>query len=125
MPDQPRDLSPWRSQLRKGAAELAVLSLLGRRESYGVEIYDEVRGRAGLELSEGSIYPLLSRMQKEGMIAGRWVEDPGASHPRKYYRLTPEGSAVLQAMLRDWDEFVGAMNEIITGSSRDEVRAPR
>jgi PadR family transcriptional regulator, regulatory protein PadR len=105
-----RDLSSWRSQLRKGAAELAVMSIVGDRERYGVDISDEIRSRAGLEISEGTIYPLLARLQREGMISGRWVEDPGASHPRKYYRLTPQGQAALVQMVEDWQAFAAAMN---------------
>jgi PadR family transcriptional regulator, regulatory protein PadR len=125
MPDTSKDLDAWRAQLRKGAAELAVLAVLGRGESYGVEILDAVRARGGLDLSEGSIYPLLSRMQKEGTITGRWVEDPEASHARKYYELTADGRAVLRKMLREWDEFVAAMNEIVNGPAVDAPVAPR
>ena len=75
-----------------------------------------MRLEGGLDLSEGSIYPLLNRLQKEGMIEGRWVEAPGASHPRKYHQLTARGEDVLRAMLRDWTEFVGAMTDIVSGA---------
>jgi PadR family transcriptional regulator, regulatory protein PadR len=125
MSQSSKDLAPWRSQLRKGAAELAVLAVLGRGESYGVEILDAVRARPGLDLSEGTIYPLLSRMQKEGTISGRWVEDPDGSHARKYYQLTDDGKAVLRQMLREWAEFVGAMNEIVELPAVDGTVAPR
>jgi PadR family transcriptional regulator, regulatory protein PadR len=125
MSQSSKDLAPWRSQLRKGAAELAVLAVLGRGESYGVEILDAVRARPGLDLSEGTIYPLLSRMQKEGTISGRWVEDPDGSHARKYYQLTGDGKAVLRQMLREWAEFVRAMNEIVELPAVDGTVAPR
>ena len=111
-----KDFDAWRAQLRKGAAELAVLALLGRGESYGAQLLDDLRGEDGLHLSEGSIYPLLLRMQKEGTIASRWLEDAGASHPRKYYRLTPTGEAALARMVGDWDAFVEAMEELLDGS---------
>ena len=112
-----KDFAAWRAQLRKGAAELAVLALLGRGESYGAQILDVVRGEGGLDLSEGSIYPLLLRMQKEGTIASRWVEEAEASHPRKYYRLTPAGEDALEQMVGDWETFVEAMEEILDQST--------
>lgn len=107
------ELSAWKSQLRKGAAELAVLAALGRRESYGLELLERVRGDGGLELAEGSIYPLLNRLQKEGKVTSRWVEDADASHPRKYYALTAEGAALLAAMLSEWSRFEVGMRRII------------
>jgi PadR family transcriptional regulator, regulatory protein PadR len=109
------DVERWRSQLWKGAAELAVLALLERRDSYGVELLEAVRGREGLELSEGTIYPLLNRLQKEGKLAARWVEDAGASHPRKYYGLTAEGRALLQAMKTEWAAFRRSLTDLIEG----------
>jgi PadR family transcriptional regulator, regulatory protein PadR len=117
-PTTAKDLSAWRAQLRKGAAELAVLSLLARGESYGAQLLDVVRRHGGLDLSEGSIYPLLLRMQKEGTISSRWVEDEDASHPRKYYRLTRGGEKTLQGMLSEWTDFVAAMDELL-----EEARA--
>src|SRR5215210_8489950 len=92
------ELTAWKSQLRKGAAELAVLATLDREESYGLELLERLQAVGGLELSEGSIYPLLNRLQKDGKIQGRWVEDPDAAHPRKYYALTAEGRALLAEM---------------------------
>src|ERR687895_1115061 len=89
----PMELNAWKSQLRKGAAELAVLATLDRGETYGLDLLEQIRAAGGLELSEGSIYPLLNRLQKEGKIRGRWVQDPDAAHPRKYYGLTRDGRA--------------------------------
>src|SRR5215211_2639558 len=107
------DLSAWKAQLRKGAAELAVLAQLDRRESYGLELLERLQAAGGLELSEGSVYPLLNRLQKEGKIRGRWVEDPDATHPRKYYSLTDEGRALLAGMLAEWAQFEAGMRSII------------
>ena len=67
-------LTAWKSQLRKGAAELAVLSLLGHRESYGLEILNALSRGSSFEVSEGSIYPLLKRLETSGKIRSRWVE---------------------------------------------------
>jgi PadR family transcriptional regulator PadR len=108
------ELDAWKAQLRKGAAELVVLAMLDRAESYGLEILERVRAAGGLELSEGSIYPLLNRLQKEGKIRGRWVEDPDAVHPRKYYGLTGEGRAMLAEMLTEWAQFEAGMRQILS-----------
>jgi len=109
------EVERWKSQLWKGAAELAILALLERRDSYGLQLLEAVRGREGLGLSDGTIYPLLNRLQKEGKISALWVEDPGASHPRKYYRLTGDGRALLQAMKSEWSAFRRNLTDLIEG----------
>ena len=108
------ELTTWKAQLRKGAAELAVLATLDRSESYGLEVLERLQAAGSLELSEGSIYPLLNRLQKEGKIRGRWVEEPEATHPRKYYGLTDEGRALLAEMLAEWAQFEAGMRQILS-----------
>jgi PadR family transcriptional regulator PadR len=110
------DVERWKSQLWKGAAEMAVLALLARRESYGLGLLEAARGWPGMGLSEGTIYPLLNRLQGEGKLAARWVEDAGATHPRKYYGLTEQGRAFLRAMTIEWRTFQGSLNDLIEGS---------
>lgn len=95
------DLTAWKAQLRRGIAEFAVLGCLEHGEAYGLLILETLVTK-GVDLSEGSIYPLLTRLQKDGKIESRWVEDEGASHPRKYYRLTVEGRAMLARMKDAW-----------------------
>lgn len=107
------DLSSWKAQLRKGAAELVVLALIAERESYGLDLLEQIRLAGGLDLSEGSIYPLLTRLHKEGKIRGRWVEVEEAAHPRKYYQLTREGREALSEMLAEWSEFEQGMRQIL------------
>lgn len=115
------DLNAWKAQLRKGAAELAVLAVLEREETYGVDLLERIQMAGGLELSGGSIYPLLNRLQKEGKIRGRWVEDPDASHPRKYYALTKTGRALLADMLIEWTQFEAGMR-LLLGAEVGGVR---
>jgi PadR family transcriptional regulator PadR len=107
------ELNAWKAQLRKGAAELAVLATLDRCETYGLDLLERIHAAGGLELSEGSIYPLLNRLQKEGKILGRWVEDSDAVHPRKYYGLTDDGRAMLAEMLAEWTQFESGMRQIL------------
>ena len=105
------DVSTWQVQLRKGAAELAVLSLVRDRERYGVEIL--ARANADGEIvTEGALYPLLSRLERDGKLATRWVVD-GSPHPRKFYRLTSEGEGTLAAMTSAWTRFRTAVSAIV------------
>ncbi|MGP1274182.1 MAG: PadR family transcriptional regulator [Caulobacterales bacterium] len=98
------DIEGWKAQLRKGAAEFAVLSLLARREMYGIELLDALSGADGLGISDGTIYPLLKRLQSEGRISARW-QPSVTGPPRKYYRLTAEGQRAVSAMGQAWAEF--------------------
>lgn len=107
------DLASWKSQLMKGAAELAVLAVLEERELYGLEILETLSGRSGLSISEGSIYPLLNRLQREGKISSVWREDDGSSHPRKYYFLSGEGMELLAQMKKEWRRFCDDMDDVL------------
>ncbi|MEK9211881.1 PadR family transcriptional regulator [Sphingomonas sp. 2378] len=98
------DIAGWQSQLRKGAAELVLLCVLARGEAYGVEILARIRGGGDL-VSEGTLYPLLSRLEKSGRIAARWELPAEGGNPRKYYRLTAEGAALATAMRAAWIDF--------------------
>jgi PadR family transcriptional regulator PadR len=108
------NIDSWQTQLRKGAAELVVLSLLQRGERYGLELLDAAGGSGGV-LSDGTLYPLLTRLEREAKVEARWVMADGARIPRKYYRLTSEGEALVGEMQRLWHEFsafvTGAIEE--------------
>lgn len=98
------DIGSWQSQLRKGAAELVLLSVLARGEAYGLEILGRIQAGGDL-VSEGSLYPLLNRLEKSGRIIGHWELPAEGGNPRKYYRLTEEGAALLGAMRHAWVDF--------------------
>jgi PadR family transcriptional regulator PadR len=116
------DLIGWQTQLRKGAAELVVLGLLSRGERYGLQVLEETGGAGGV-LSEGSIYPLLNRLEREGKLVARWGFDEGAGNPRKYYRLSDEGARLLVQMRRAWAEFSIAITTIVGGEGHDHGTA--
>lgn len=103
----------WKAQLKKGTLELAVLAQLKKKRRYGLELV-EVLNDFGLEISEGSIYPLLSRLRNEGKIVSEWV-DEGSGHAHKYYKLTPQGSRCLQGMVGAWRGFSAAFGRITEG----------
>jgi len=112
------DITGWQSQLRKGAAELVVLSLLQGGERYGLDILDSAGGSGGV-LSDGTLYPLLTRLEREAKVEARWAMADDAKIPRKYYRLTAEGEALVAQMQRAWHEFsafvTGAIEEAQDG----------
>lgn len=103
MHDIKQDTIAWRSQLRKGTLELAVLVLLSEERGYGLQLVERLNA-LGLGVAEGSIYPLLSRMRAEGKVETEWV-DQGVGHAHKYYRLTRQGEAARAAMLEAWRDF--------------------
>lgn len=102
-------------ELKKGSAELLILSLVEDRPRHGYEVGSLIEQRSGglLRFNVASLYPLLYRLEKRGWIQGRWVEKPGQRR-RRYYRLTPEGKKVLAAQRDAWLEFVEAIG-LITG----------
>ena len=100
-------------ELKKGSAELLILSLVEDQPRHGYDIGSliEQRSRGVLRFNVASLYPLLYRLEKRGWIQGRWVEKAGQRR-RRYYRLTPEGKKVLAAQRSSWREFVEAINRI-------------
>jgi PadR family transcriptional regulator, regulatory protein PadR len=97
-------------QLKKGALELCVLALLARRESYAYGIASTLA--VAVEMGEGTIYPLMRRMQNDGLVDTRLVES-NSGPPRKYYRLTPAGRAAFAAQKREWRAFANAVNRLL------------
>lgn len=118
------DTSSWQSQLRKGAAELVVLSLLRGGERYGLELLEAAGGKGGV-LSDGTLYPLLTRLEREGKIEARWVMADEAKVPRKYYRLSDQGAALTAEMQRLWHEFSAFVTGAIEESCDGERPAAR
>ena len=100
-------------ELKKGSAELLILSLVEARARHGYEISKLIESRSDgtLKFNIASLYPLLYRLEKRGWLKGRWVERAGERR-RRYYRLTAEGKKVLAAQRNTWQEFVVAMNRI-------------
>lgn len=91
-----------RAQLLKGLGELALLKLLGDGPSYGLQILERLRAEAGIDLAEGTIYPLLHRLEKAGLTKAEWRLEGEGARPRKYYALTDAGRADLAVQLDSW-----------------------
>ena len=100
-------------ELKKGSAELLVLSLLEGRPRHGYEISQmiELRSEGAVRFNVASFYPLLYRLEKRGWIVGRWVEKAGQRR-RRYYRLTAQGKQTLKEQQSTWLQFVAAMQRI-------------
>jgi len=100
-------------ELKKGSAELMILSLVEDQPRHGYDISRLIEQRSGgtVKFRVASLYPLLYRLEQRGWIDGRWVEKPGIRR-RRYYRLTKEGGRVLADQRRGWQEFVAAINRI-------------
>jgi PadR family transcriptional regulator, regulatory protein PadR len=100
-------------ELKKGSAELLILSLIEYRPRHGYEISKliERRSEGHLKFNVASFYPLLYRLEKRGFIAGRWVEKEGQRR-RRYYQLTTRGKKVLKDQRSCWADFVHAINRI-------------
>jgi PadR family transcriptional regulator, regulatory protein PadR len=101
----------WKSQLKKGTLELAVLMLLRQQRRYGLEIL-ELLNKSNLDISSGSIYPVLSRLRNEKKVTTEWI-DEGVGHARKYYKLTASGTRILTGTIAAWREYSAALDELI------------
>jgi PadR family transcriptional regulator PadR len=101
-------------ELRRGSLELIVLHLLSSGEAYGYEIVTKLseRTRGALEVTDGTLYPVLYRLERGGFVTVRW-ETPQRGVPRKYYRLTPAGIVELRRLSREWTSFADAMSRLI------------
>ncbi len=106
-------IDSWKSQLRKGAAELAVLGMLREKDLSGIGLLDELSAKPEIGLSDGSIYPLLNRLEREGRIKGAWVTPKAGGHGQKKYSLTPKGRAALKVMSSIWNGFKVQLTTIV------------
>jgi PadR family transcriptional regulator, regulatory protein PadR len=106
------------SQLRRGVLEFCVLAMLRDGERYGFEIVRALSEAHGLVTTEGTLYPLLGRLRKEGVVDTTWRESPSGP-PRRYYRLTPDGRSLLSAFIAEWVRFRGSVDTLLeTGALR-------
>ncbi len=100
------------SQLRRGVLEFCVLALLRDDERYGFEIVRRLSEADGLVTTEGTLYPLLARLRKEGVVETTWRESPSGP-PRRYYRLTPAGRSLLNAFAAEWVRFRDSVDRVL------------
>lgn len=102
----------WEAQLRKGCLEMAILASLWQSRLYGLEILRALSEKSQLEVAEGTLYPILSRLKAEGLLDSEWVEAE-AGHPRKYYWLTSPGRRRAREMAGAWNEFANKLSVLV------------
>lgn len=107
----------WETQLRKGVVELAVLATIARGETYGYRIVEQLQGLAGLEFTESTVYPVLTRLARDGAIAVRTEPSP-AGPSRRYYRLTSEGERQFHQMSQSWVKVSKSLSQLLEGAKR-------
>ncbi len=111
------------SQLRRGAVEYCVLALLRDGERYGFELVRTLSQADGMVTSEGTIYPLLSRLRRENLVTTSWRESE-VGPPRRYYRLTEAGQAALADFTNEWVRFRDAVDALLAPEESNGHRAP-
>ncbi|MBN6885194.1 PadR family transcriptional regulator [Cytobacillus horneckiae] len=97
-------------QFKKGVLELCVLVLLDKQDRYGYELVQKISDQ--IQISEGSVYPLLRRLTKEEYFT-TYLQESTEGPPRKYYQLTAKGKSYLQELLEEWNQFSAGVNNLI------------
>lgn len=100
------------TNLRRGTLEFCVLAYLANKPAYGLEIARSLGAKPALLESEGTLYPLLSRLRKSGWVVTRWEESESGS-PRRYYALTEDGRTALDAFAQTWKEFSRGVDALL------------
>jgi PadR family transcriptional regulator, regulatory protein PadR len=108
------DTQNWQIQMRKGILDFVILNLLSHGRSHGYEIVQSLKNHKGLTIREGNVYPILQRLQMDGFIASE-SQPSRDGPPRKYFRITPQGQAVLKQMNTHWDELINTVRQIREG----------
>jgi PadR family transcriptional regulator PadR len=100
------------SQLRRGVLEFCVLALLRDGERYSYELVRALGDADGLVTTEGTLYPLLGRLRREGVVDTTWRESPSGP-PRRYYHLTPDGQGALDGFVTEWTRFRDSVDALL------------
>jgi len=115
----PIDLGNWTTQMRKGLLELCIVNLLGQGEMYAYDLVKQLTRIQGVVVTEGTVYPLVSRLKKAGLVQTRLVES-SSGPARKYYSLTDEGKRAMALMNKYWKELVTGINKLVESEGNDE-----
>jgi PadR family transcriptional regulator, regulatory protein PadR len=102
------------AQMRRGTLQYCVLALLASEERYGFDLVRDLAAVDGMVTSEGTIYPLLSRLRRNGLVDSHWLES-SFGPPRRYYRLTDTGRRALGDFRQEWGRFRDAVDTLVEG----------
>ena len=101
----------WTEQMRRGGLELAILLAVAPGTRYGLEIIRHLQELTDLVVTEGTIYPILGRLTRDGLLQAEW--QASAAHPRKYYKLTAFGRERVSVMVEEWRTFAGKIDRLV------------
>ena len=104
-------------QFKKGVLELCVLALLHKKDRYGYELVQMISQQ--IEISEGSVYPLLRKLSKEEYFT-TYLQESSEGPPRKYYRLTDKGRDYLHELISEWQQFSNGVQQLIQEGTADD-----
>lgn len=113
-----KELKKWIAQIRKGSLDLCILALINKQTQYSFELIQNLKKIDDLIVTEGTIYPLLNRLQSAGLIQSFWAESTSGP-PRKYYSMTDKGKELLEQMIGEWNKFSRALDQILEWSQVD------
>jgi PadR family transcriptional regulator len=112
----------WLEQLRRGGLDLAILLTLSAGPRYGLAIIQHLEAFTDLVVTEGTIYPILGRLTREGLLDAQWVEGE-APHARKYYKLTRVGTERLADMTAEWHAFAAKIDRLMAAAAEERGKA--
>lgn len=104
-------IQKWQSQVKKGTLSFIILIILKDSEFYGYELIEKVKKFTSIQIAEGTLYPLLNRLKKEGLVESKWVEQESGI-PRKYYKLTKTGKNTLKEMMEYWMKLENSIKKL-------------
>ena len=107
----------YERQMKKGVLDMVVLKLLASEAKYGYQIIQEMKEKSGeiFVLKDGTLYPILYRLEDDGLVAARWSEAEGKQVARKYYEITDAGRQTLQEIEEVWDRICAGISRIMEG----------
>ena len=109
--------SKLEAELRRGVLQIAALALM-RERTYGYQLGKDLAEK-GLETEEGTLYPILRRLQGQGLVESTW--DTEGARPRKYYEITNKGRSTLESLLRTWKGIHASLEQLTGGAPQDEI----
>jgi PadR family transcriptional regulator PadR len=112
------EVGRWTTEVKKGAASLAILAVLEDGRSYGYEVVRKLEdsGASFLAFDQGTVYPLLRRLEQRGLLKSEW-SDEDTVKPRKYYSITQDGLEAFGMMMEKWRNLAREMNQILEGDA--------
>lgn len=111
------NIEDWKSQIKRGTLEYCILLMISKKAYYGYEIISELEKLLMLAAKESTIYPLLRRLLKDGLLSSYWQDTAEGLPPRKYYTITEDGKTYLTAMSAEWQSLLQAIAEISDGTA--------